>query len=63
MASDSVFAILFGVFLGIAYLLWLAEKRPGMRLLLVVLAVVFFAIALGFREAGIAREVASAQMP
>jgi hypothetical protein len=61
MAPESCSIILFAVLLGGAYLLWLAERAPGTRLLLVVLALGFFVATIVLRNIQLARDVSSAR--
>lgn len=50
MAPDAWLTILFAVLAVTAYLLWVLELLPGLRLLVTLLAIVCFALALVFYE-------------
>jgi hypothetical protein len=53
--------LVFAVLLGAAYWLWLAEKAPRTRIVLIAVALACFVATLVIRDIEDAREVASAE--
>jgi hypothetical protein len=61
MTPDSVLVLVFAVLLGAAYWLWLAEKAPRTRLVLIAVALACFVATIVVRDIEDARDVASAE--
>jgi hypothetical protein len=61
MTPDCWLVLVFAVLLGAAYWLWLAEKAPRTRIVLIAVALACFVATLVIRDIEDAREVASAE--
>ena len=61
MTPDACLILLVAALLGAAYWLWLAEKAPRTRLVLIAVALVCFVATIVIRDIEDAREVASAE--
>ena len=61
MTPDSCLVLVFAALLGAAYWLWLAEKAPRTRLVLIAVALACFIATIVIRDIEDARDVASAE--
>ena len=61
MTPDSCLILVFAVLLGAAYWLWLAEKAPRTRLVLIAGALVCLVATIVIRDIEDARDVATAE--
>ena len=61
MTPDSCLIVVFATLLGAAYWLWLAEKAPRTRIVLIAVALVCFVATIVIRDIEDARDVASAE--
>jgi len=61
MTPDCWLVLVFAVLLGAAYWLWLAEKAPRTRLVLIAVAFVCFVATVVIRDIEDAHQVASAE--
>jgi len=61
MTPDCWLVLVFAVLLGAAYWLWLAEKAPRTRIVLIAVALACFVATIVIRDIEDARQVASAE--
>jgi hypothetical protein len=61
MTPDSCLVLVFAALLGATYWLWVAEKAPRTRLVLIALALACFVATIVIRDIEDARDVASAE--